>query len=136
MMRGLGSVKEILADMESYMKRHRYETIADFQGKSLKEIYSNQDMIDNVKALYAKVNYDKCIGCGRCSHVCFYDGMSFVKKAVITTKNCVAVRFARMSALLMHRHAERDNDIEYLRALTSAHPELAPDGVWDTDERK
>ena len=135
MMRGLDFVQEILDDLERYMTRHHYNTIADFQGKALKDIYSNQDMIDKVKALYAKVNYDKCIGCGRCSHVCFYDAMKFVKKAVITTKNCVGCTLCSnvcpVGAIDM---LERDNDIEYLRALSSAHPELAPDGVWDTDE--
>lgn len=135
MIRGLGYVKEILAGIETYMKRHGYETIADFQGKSLNEIYTNQEMMDKVKALYAKVNYDKCIGCGRCSQVCFYDAMKFYKKAVVKAENCAGCTLCKnvcpVNAIDM---IERDNDIDYLRALSSAHPELAPDGVWDTNE--
>lgn len=132
MIRGLGSVREILADLETYMARHSYTSIGDFQGKSLPKIYSNQEMVDEVKALYAKIDYGKCIGCGRCSQVCFYDAMQFFKKAVVQTKNCAGCTLCKnvcpVGAISM---AERDNDIDYLRALSSAHPELAPDGVWD-----
>jgi ferredoxin len=134
MMRGLRSVSEILDKLSYYMERHHYESVAEFQGKALKSIYSNQEMIDQVKALYAKINYDKCIGCGRCAEVCCYDAMTVFRKAVVKKDNCVGCSLCKnicpTNAIDM---GERDNDLEYLRALSSAHPELAPEGVWDKE---
>lgn len=132
MIQGLKSVNNILNDLSFYMERHQYDSVAEFQGKALKNIYTNQEMIDKVTALYAKIDYNKCLGCGRCAEVCFYDAMKFYKKAVVKSENCAGCSLCKnvcpAGAINMEK---RDNDIDYLRALSSAHPELAPEGVWE-----
>lgn len=135
MIRGLGYVQELLDGIEDFMDRKGYNSIADFKDMALKQMYTNQELVDNVKPLYAKVRSDKCIGCRRCLEVCWYDALAFGKKAGVIKKNCAGCTLCSqvcpVDAIEMH---ERDNDLEHFQALTSAHPELAnedfyPEGV-------
>lgn len=137
MLRGLGYVKELLNGIEGFMERRKYNSIADFQGVALKQIYSNQDLMDKVKSLYAEVDHHKCIGCKRCLDVCWYDGIKVAKKAVIKKSNCAGCSLCSqvcpVNAIEMH---ERDNDLEHFQAMASAHPDLAPEDFFAEGETK
>jgi dihydroorotate dehydrogenase (fumarate) len=135
MIRGVNYVKELISGVESYMERRQYNSIADFQGIALKHMFSNQDLIDKVKALYAEVNLHKCVGCRRCLDVCCYDAVNVHRKAIIKKSNCAGCSLCSqvcpVNAIDMH---ERDNDIEHFQAMFSAHPDLAPKDYFKQDE--
>jgi dihydroorotate dehydrogenase/ferredoxin len=128
MIRGLGYVRELLAGIEGFMARRGYGSIADFKGMAMRQMYSNVDLVEEVKALFAEVDYSKCTGCARCAQVCWYDAIKLAKKAVIAKGHCAGCSLCSqvcpVRAISMH---ERENDIEHFRALASAHPDLAPE---------
>jgi dihydroorotate dehydrogenase subfamily 1 len=133
--RGVNYVQELIRGFENYMERRHYNSIADFQGMALKHIYSNQELIDKVKALYAEVNLRKCVGCRRCTDVCCYDAVTFARKAIIKKDNCAGCSLCSqvcpVNAIEMH---ERDNDTEHFQAMFAGHPELAPKDYYDMEE--
>ncbi len=133
--RGIDYMTELVAGLDHYMERRRYKTIADFQGAALQHIYSNKDLIDKVKPLYAEVNLRKCEGCRRCVDVCCYDAMSFARKAIVKKENCSGCSLCSQvcpdHAIEMH---ERENDTEHFQAMFAAHPELAPKDFYDMEE--
>ncbi len=135
MIRGLAYVQELLDGIEKYMERRDYNSISEFQGMAMRQMYSNQDLMEKVKALYAEVDYSKCTGCKRCSQVCWYDAIKVVKKAIIKKANCAGCSLCSqvcpVNAINMH---ERDNDLEHFRAMASAHPELLPEYFQDGEK--
>jgi dihydroorotate dehydrogenase (fumarate) len=128
MIRGLGYVKELLQGIEGYMQRRGYKSISEFQGMAMKQIYSNRDLVDKVKALYAQIDHNKCMGCKRCGQVCWYDAIKIYKKAIINKDHCAGCSLCSqvcpVNAISMH---ERDNDLAHFKAMASAHPELISD---------
>ncbi len=132
MIRGLKYVGELLRDIDAWMDRRRYTCIEDVKDVARKRINSNQDMVDKVKALFASVDYTKCMGCQRCVHVCWYDAIEMHKKAIIKKERCSGCSLCSQvcpdGAIYM---TERDNDQEHFRAMAHAHPELAPEGFFD-----
>lgn len=132
MVYGLGYVKEMLFDIENWLDRKGYENLAQVQGLALPKIYRPAEIREKVSAFYAEVDGKKCVACGRCEDVCWYDAAhTFVKKgkgaAKIERGHCVGctacAQVCPANAITIH---ERSDD-EYLRALVSAHPELVPD---------
>lgn len=136
MIRGVNYVQELISGVENYMERRHYSSIADFQGIALKHMYSNKDLIENVKALYAEVNLHKCVGCRRCVEVCCYDAVNFARKAIIKKSNCAGCSLCSqvcpVNAINMH---DRPDDIEHFQAMVSAHPDLAPADFFEQDEK-
>lgn len=134
MIRGLKYVKEMLNGLEGFMERKNYKSIADFQGMALRQIYTNQDLVDKVKPLYAQVNPKKCIGCKRCLEVCWYDALVVARIAAVKKQKCAGCSLCSqvcpVDAIEMH---ERDNDLEHFQAMASAHPELAPEGFFPAE---
>lgn len=132
MIRGLRCVKEMLRDMEAWLDRRGYKTVEEIKSMARKQIYSNQELVDKVKPLYATVDYSKCMGCKRCWHSCWYDAIKVAKKAVIDKNKCAGCSLCSqvcpVSAINM---AERPDDTEHFRAMASAHPHLAPEGFFD-----
>ena len=136
--RGVGYVKELISGVESYMERRQYDHISDFQGVALKHIYSNKDLIDNVKPLCAEVDLHKCVGCRRCTEVCCYDAIKFAKKAIINQANCAGCSLCSqvcpVNAISMHERP--DGDEGHFKAMFSAHPDLAPTDYFDQEEER
>lgn len=128
MIRGLVYVKELLDGIEGFMERRGYNSISEFQGMAMRQMYNNQELVDKVKPLFATVNYDKCMGCKRCSQVCWYDAIKVTKKAVIKKQNCAGCSLcSQVCPVNAIEMSERDNDLEHFQAMASAHPELVPD---------
>ena len=131
MIRGLGYVKVLLNGIEMFMERKGYNSIDEFKNLALNQIYTNQDLVDKVKPLYAKVDPEKCISCKRCLDVCWYDALAFGQRAGVIKKKCsgcsLCSQVCPVNAIEMF---ERDNDLEHFQAMTSAHPELAPEEFY------
>lgn len=136
MLRGLGYVKELLNGIEGYMERRKYDSISQFQGMALKHIYNNQDLVDKVKPMMAQVDHTKCIGCGRCKDVCWFDAIRVAKIAVAKRSNCsgcsLCSQVCPVNAITM---LERESDLEHFRAMVAAHPELAPEDIYPKEEK-
>jgi dihydroorotate dehydrogenase/ferredoxin len=132
MIRGLRYVKEMLRDIDAWLDRRGYKGIDDIKDMALKQIYTNQDMVDKVKPLFASVDLTKCMGCGRCKHSCWYDAIVVAKKAAIKKSKCAGCSLCSqvcpVDAVSMH---ERESDKEHFQAMASAHPHLAPEGFFD-----
>ncbi len=132
MIRGLKCVKEMLRDINAFLDRRGYKSIDDIKDMGRKRIYSNKDLMEKVKALYAEVDLKKCMGCKRCIHSCWYDAIKIAKKAVIKKERCAGCSLCSqvcpVNAISMH---ERDNDKEHFQAMAASHPHLAPEGFFD-----
>ena len=132
MLRGLKYVREMLNHIDEWLTRRGYASIDEIKDMGMNRIYTNQDLVDKVKPLYATVDYSKCMGCRRCWHSCWYDAIKVAKKAVIAKDKCAGCslcsQLCPVNAIEMH---ERDNDEEHFRAMASAHPNLAPKGFFD-----
>jgi Pyruvate/2-oxoacid:ferredoxin oxidoreductase delta subunit len=129
MLQGLGSVKKHLQGVEAFLERKRIDSIESIRGRALKHVLSSQQMIDDVKALYAEVDLLKCIGCHRCLDVCVYDAIQRLpKKARITRERCAGCTLCSqvcpVAAIDMHA---RDNDADHFKALAGEHVNLVAD---------
>ena len=132
MMNGLRYVNELLVDIERWMERKNYSSISELQGIALPKIYRQAEIKEKVKPLCAEVNGKKCVACGRCEEVCWYDAAHLHVKsgkgaAKVDPGKCVGCTLCAQvcptAAISMHERTEQ----EYLRALVSEHPELVPD---------
>lgn len=128
MLRGLPYVKEILRGLEQFMERRHYDSPEEMVGKALKSILpSTQDIIDKTKALYASADLKKCIGCGRCAQVCWYDAIKMYRKPKFVSENCVGCTIcSQVCPVRCIEMNERDNDEDHFKAFVAAHPEWAP----------
>lgn len=72
---GLGVFRRIEKEIESWLKRHGYDSILDVKGKALKYLKPEP------RRVWAKppvVDPKKCIGCGFCEQVCDYNAVKVV----------------------------------------------------------
>ncbi len=131
MVRGLGYARRLLEGVETYMERRGYKSPQDFQGAALPHILTTKQIKEQTKALYSEVVYDKCIGCRRCTNVCWYDAIRpLPKKVTIIKEKCVGcilcTQVCPTGAIV---YKERESELDHLRALASAHPDLAPEDL-------
>ena len=91
---GYRIIDDLLDGLKSYMAKFSYHNINEFKGAALKSIVNN-DELDRSSIVYPVINYDLCIGCGRC-YVSCYDGGhqaisydSNTRKVTFNLKKCV-----------------------------------------------
>lgn len=102
----------------------------DFIGKALKYVYSTPELIEKTKALYSTVDLKKCIGCGRCQQVCFYDVIEMHRKPKFKSENCVGCTIcSQVCPVNAIEMKERDNDEDHFKAYVAAHPQWAPEDI-------
>lgn len=126
---GLKHIKVILKDVETFMERKGYKSIAEIQGKAMKQIYSTRQMMEDVKSLYAEVDLKKCVGCKRCPEVCAYEAIEVLPKKVKTIKEkcsgcSLCSQVCPVNAIEMK---EREDDMDHFRALAWEHKDLMPE---------
>lgn len=131
MVHGLGYVSRLLNGVATFMERRGYQSPQDFIGAALPHLLTTKQIKEQTKALYAEVIYDKCIGCRRCVEVCWYDAIRpLPKKVTITKANCVGCTLCTQvcpTGAIVTR--ERESELDHLRALASAHLDLAPEDL-------
>lgn len=66
---GYGIIDKLTAGLLRYMEEMSFQTIEDFRGKALAHIAKQIDLSRGCQ-LYASVNEEKCIGCGKCVISC------------------------------------------------------------------
>ena len=65
------------AGLLNYMEEMGFETINDFCGKALPNIFRHNDLSRAYK-LYSQPDAEKCVGCGRCVAVCADSAYSYL----------------------------------------------------------
>jgi heterodisulfide reductase subunit A-like polyferredoxin len=133
MLQGLGAVKKHLQGVESFLERKRIESIESLRGRALKHIFTAQQLVDDVKALYSEVDMLKCVGCHRCYDVCVYDAIQKLpKKARVLKEKCAGCTLCTQvcpeAAIDIH---ERENDEDHFKALAGEHFNLVADAFKD-----
>ncbi len=126
---GMKHVRALLTDLEAFLVRKRYNGIADIQGRALKHILNNRQLIEETPALCAVVDLKKCIGCRRCGEVCVYEAIDELpKKNIVREEKCVGCTLCtQVCPVNAISTRERDNDNEHFRALAWEHKELLPE---------
>ena len=128
MVNGLGYVKEMLTNIEQWMDRKGYGRISDLQGIVLPKLCATAEIKDHVGAFYAQVDGRKCVACGRCEDVCWFNGAHLYTKngkgaAKIEREHCVGctacAQVCPAGAISIHDRS----DEEYQRALFASTPD-------------
>lgn len=94
MYRGYGIIKPMLKYLQSFMQEHGYETLDDFRACSMPHMVSAARKLSLKQQFAAKVNVEKCIGCGRCVTSCSDGAKQAIvldkeaKKAFVHTEKC------------------------------------------------
>lgn len=131
---GLPYVGELVRGLEGYMERRGFKTIDEMRGASLKYVLKPAEVRHKVAPLVGKVDGSRCIGCGRCKAVCWYDAITVHTKglagvAKIDPKHCVGCTLcSQVCPETAIDYSERPDE-DYVRALFAGHPDLAPDDV-------
>ncbi len=134
MVNGLGYVAEMVRGLEKYMERRGFGSVSEFQGMALKGMLEPGEVRNKVKPVFGQVKGARCTGCGRCREVCAYDAIRLQVKgghgaSKIIREKCVGCTLCgQVCPEGAIEYQERD-DAEYVRALFSGHPDLAPDDV-------
>lgn len=82
--RGYKVITEIVDGLEKYMADHGYESIEDFRGRAL----NNFQPLEYEPPVRACVDPAKCVGCGQCAEVCFFDAIQMENRKAVITNRC------------------------------------------------
>ncbi|MGI6486117.1 MAG: 4Fe-4S binding protein [Tepidanaerobacteraceae bacterium] len=77
-LKGPETYRKIRNEIEAFMKRKGYDTLADFKGLTLKRInerFENKKHIINTPVV-PEVDEDKCTSCGSCVRACVYEAIT------------------------------------------------------------
>ena len=91
---GYRIVEDMISGLSIWMEEKGYKSIDDFCGAALKNIVPAEDLERDFK-VFPRIDYDKCVSCGRCYLSCF-DGAhqaitwnSETRKVEIDEEKCV-----------------------------------------------
>ena len=90
---GYRIVEDMKEGLAIFMEEHGFTSLRDFIGMALPNIIPAEDL-DRDFQIIPKIDYDKCVGCGRCAISCFDAGHQAIefdtktRKPTITDK-CV-----------------------------------------------
>ena len=97
---GYRIIDDLILGLKIYMKEKNYKRVKDFIGLSKENLIKN-DELDKDTIEYPKINYDKCIGCGRCYISCKDGGHQAIKfneerKPIINGNKCVGCQLCKL----------------------------------------
>ena len=82
--RGYKVITEIVDGLETYMRDHGYDSIADFRGRALAN-FKEQEYAPPIRA---EVNPVKCAGCGKCGEICMFNAITMQNKKAVVNEKC------------------------------------------------
>ena len=86
---GYSIIEKLNEGLLAYMDKHGYKSVEDFRGIVTGSKIKMLKDVDRTKTLIAAIDENLCVGCGRCTDICIFDGISFdpeKKKAFINAK--------------------------------------------------
>lgn len=97
---GYRIIDDLILGLKIYMKEKNYKRVKDFIGLSKGNLIKN-DELDKDTIEYPKINYDKCIGCGRCYISCKDGGHQAItfnedRKPIINGNKCVGCQLCKI----------------------------------------
>jgi dihydropyrimidine dehydrogenase (NAD+) subunit PreA len=118
MIYGYKYVKELLKDMEKFMDLKGYKSASELVGLVI-PLQPTSDIPKKIPAKFGVIDNEKCIGCGRCPHVCFYDALTMKgKKANVDPDHCVGCGLCQfVCPYEAIDYQNRNSEDEYLAAL-------------------
>lgn len=88
MLDGFEAVSKMNDGILAFMEEHGYRTIDDIRGLALKYVVPNSELRWEI-GLTARVNADKCTGCGSCAKIAFCRAISLKgKTACVDAEKC------------------------------------------------
>lgn len=94
MYKGYGMIKPMMKYLQTFMEEHGYESPEDFRGCSLTRMVSAARKLSLEQQFAAKVDSEKCIGCGKCISSCSDGAKQAIalnaaeKKAFVSAEKC------------------------------------------------
>ena len=97
---GYRIIEDLLLGLKIFMKEKNYEKVSDFVGLSKSKVINNNEL-ENDTIEFPIVNYEKCIGCGRCYISCRDGGHEAIKfdedrKPIIDGSKCVGCQLCKL----------------------------------------
>ncbi|KUO73409.1 MAG: hypothetical protein APF77_09445 [Clostridia bacterium BRH_c25] len=84
---GYSVIEKLNEGLAAYMDKNGYDSIEDFKGIVTGDRIKGLKDVSREKTLIAAIDKELCSGCGRCTDICIFDGISFdSKKASINSK--------------------------------------------------
>jgi len=94
MAKGYSIIRNAVQGLDKFMDAKGYKSVQDIIGVATRAAYSYEEMY--TLAAYkekASVDVDKCIGCGKCLEVCWYDAMQYSDGVyTVNEANCKGCR--------------------------------------------
>lgn len=97
---GYRIIDDLILGLRLYMKEKNYSKVSDFVGAAKCNLISN-DKLEKETIEFPIINYDKCIGCGRCYLSCRDGGHDAIKfdenrKPILDGSKCVGCHLCRL----------------------------------------
>ena len=97
---GYRIVDDLILGLKIYMLEKGYKKISDFVGISKCNLINNEELDKDTIEL-PRINYDKCVGCGRCYISCKDGGHHAIKfgekrKPMIDVSKCVGCQLCKL----------------------------------------
>ena len=109
---GYRIIDDLILGLKIYMKEHNYHKVSEFIGKS-NSLLINNDLLDKDTIEYPRMEYEKCIGCGRCYISCRDGGHNAIsfnnRKPTIDYQKCVGCQLCKLvcPALAINKATKR-----------------------------
>ena len=97
---GYRIVDDLILGLKIFMKEKNYNHVSDFVGKAKTNLISN-DELEKDTIEFPKVDYEKCIGCGRCHISCMDGGHNAIKfgedrRPILDGSKCVGCQLCKL----------------------------------------
>lgn len=85
---GYSVIEKLNEGLLSYMERKGYESIEAFRGAVTGSKIKGLADVEREKTMIATIEESKCTGCGRCTDICIFEGISFENKKASINGKC------------------------------------------------
>lgn len=97
---GYRIIDDLILGLKIFMKEKGYNKVSDFIGIARCNLVNN-DELDKDTIEYPKIDYEKCIGCGRCYISCLDGGHQAIKfdknrKPILDPSKCVGCQLCKL----------------------------------------